>query len=474
MPATVSGQLALADDAIALTDIAGHVANMGIAGRLTIGLAQPRKIDGEFELGGLDVPAALAAMMGMPVSATELWPSEPFEAGLMGGRAGEIRIKAARAMLVPKLLARDLRATVRFDDSGVVLQGVNAEVGGGRMTAELAARYGAEGLATRGHVRFAAANAAELLPGDGAFRGQITVDLAAEGSGRSANALIGSLTGNGSFTLQNGTIERLDPAVFDVLLRAVDGGLPTDAGRVRAFLDKALAAQALPIALAEGSIALTAGQARLGKMIVHTPGAELTAGGSFNLMDAALDARLFLAGAQGIGGVANARPDIAIYLKGPVAAPKRTIDVAALSSWLALRSVEQQAKKLELLEQAKKLEEAKKLELMEQAKKLEVIEGSASTSDARPKDRPVVVAPSAPVPSATAAVPSVPVQRQGSPRPAAPHPEATSPIVRAEPELQPERPRPAPRQVAPPKPLPPPPKPAPPPINLLPFFGPRT
>ena len=245
VPATVSGQLALGDDAIALTDIAGHVANMGIAGRLTIGLAQPRKIDGEFELGGLDVPAALAAMTGMPVSATELWPSEPFEAGLMGGRAGEIKIKAARAMLVPKLLARDLRATVRFDDSGVVLQGVNAEVGGGRMTAELAARYGAEGLATRGHVRFAAADAAELLPGDGAFRGQITVDLAAEGSGRSANALIGSLTGNGSFSLQNGTIERLDPAVFDVLIRAVDGGLPTDAGRVRAFLDKALAAQAL-------------------------------------------------------------------------------------------------------------------------------------------------------------------------------------------------------------------------------------
>ena len=97
-------------------------------------------------------------------------------------------------------------------------------------------------------------------------------------------------------------------------------------------------------------------------MVVHTPGAELTAGGSFNLTDALLDARLFLAGAQGIGGVANARPEIAIYLKGPVAAAKRTIDVAALSSWLALRSVEQQAKKLELLEQAKKLEEAKKLD----------------------------------------------------------------------------------------------------------------
>jgi large subunit ribosomal protein L24 len=37
-------------------------------------------------------------------------------------------------------------------------------------------------------------------------------------------------------------------------------------------------------------------------------------------------------------------------LKGPIDAPKRSIDVAALSSWLALRAVEQQSKKLDVLE----------------------------------------------------------------------------------------------------------------------------
>jgi hypothetical protein len=37
-------------------------------------------------------------------------------------------------------------------------------------------------------------------------------------------------------------------------------------------------------------------------------------------------------------------------LKGPINAPKRTIDAAALANWLALRAVEQQAKKLDALE----------------------------------------------------------------------------------------------------------------------------
>ena len=146
-------------------------------------------------------------------------------------------------------------------------------------------------------------------------------------------------------------MERLDPAVFDALMRAVDAGLPIDAVRVRAWIEKALAASALPITLAEGAITITAGQARLNNTIVRTPAADLTAGGSFNLgrcgNRCAGRARRFT---EGKGGVAKARPELVITLKGPLAAPKRTIDVAALSSWLALRSVEQQSKKLDVLE----------------------------------------------------------------------------------------------------------------------------
>ena len=236
-----------------------------------------------------------------------------------------------------------------------------------------------------GQVRFANANAGELLPGDGVLSGRITLDMTAKGSGRSATALIGSLAGNGSFTLENGKVEHLDPAVFDAVIRAVDGGLPIDAARVRTWLDKALAARALPVDLAEGTITLTAGQARLSNTIVRTPAAELTAGGSVNLADGGLEARLTLAGSPGMGGIAQARPKIAITLKGPVANPQRTIDVAALSSWLALRSVEQQSKKLE------------------------VLEGRASATDVRSDDKPAPVAPSTPAPAATVAVPAASV-----------------------------------------------------------------
>jgi large subunit ribosomal protein L24 len=468
VPATVSGKLTLADQAVTLSEITGSVANMGVAGRLAIGLAQPHRIDGEFDLGALDVPAALAAILGMPASgaaATDLWPSEPFEGGLMHGYTGRIMIKSARAMLTPKLLARDVRATVRFDEKSLGVQSVEAEVAGGRMTAELTAERRADGLAASANIRFANADAAELLPGDGVMSGRITLDMTAEGSGRSATALVGSLTGNGSFTVDNGTVERLDPAVFDALTRAVDGGLPIDAVRVRTWLDKALAARALPVTRAEGSITLTAGQARLSNTTVRTPAVELTAGGSANLADGGLDARLVLSGSPGTGGVAQARPEIAITLKGPVANPKRTIDVAGLSSWLALRSVEQQSKKLDALE------------------------GRAPVSDVRPSDKPAPATPSTTTPAATAAMPAAPVPPyvkpqpvtppvatvppvMPPPRPAMPSAAIAAPVVPADPDAQARQKPVPPRPTLPQKP--PPARPTPPPINLLPFLAPRS
>jgi large subunit ribosomal protein L24 len=329
---------------------------------------------------------------------------------------------------------------------------VEAEFAGGRMTAELSAERRPDGLAAQGQVRFVNADAGELLPGDGVLSGRITLDMTALGSGRSASALIGSLAGNGSFTLRNGKVEHLDPGVFDAVIRAVDSGLPVDAPRVRAWLDKALAARALPVELAEGTITLTAGQARLSNTVVHTPAAELMAGGSVNLADGGLEARLTLAGPAGIGGIAQAPPKIAIALKGPVANPQRTIDVAALSSWLALRSVEQQSKKLE------------------------VLEGRAAATDARSDDKPARLAPTTPAPAATVAVPpaSAPphvVLPPARPPAAKPPAEIAAPVVRADPEAQEARPKPAPRPAPPP---PPQARPAPPPFNLLPFLAPRT
>jgi len=361
LPASLTVRLALREGMLQLTDVTGTVAGASVRGRLALGLQQqPITIDGELEVGALDLPAAIGAAIGMPAqgestvasgasNASALWPAEPFEQPLPS-LSGQVAVKAARVALTPKLSARDVRGAVHFGQAQLALQDIDGSIAGGRVSAELTLLRRADGLSARARMRLVGADAAELLPGDGSLSGRLTLDVTAEGAGMSPIALMGSLAGSGSFTLEKAGLLRLDPAAFDNVVRAVDQGLPIEAIRIRDRVDAALARGSLGIASAEGAITISDGQARLSNATVRAQRADLAANGSVNLTDGALDARLTLFGAGGAAGAADTRPEIGIVLRGPIDTPKRTIDVAALASWLALRAVEQQSKKLDVLE----------------------------------------------------------------------------------------------------------------------------
>jgi len=83
---------------------------------------------------------------------------------------------------------------------------------------------------------------------------------------------------------------------------------------------------------------------------VRPHGADLSPTGSIDLAENVIDARLVLSGPEVAGAPADTRPEVVIALKGSIDAPRRTLDVASFTSWLALRAVEQQAKRIDVLE----------------------------------------------------------------------------------------------------------------------------
>jgi uncharacterized protein involved in outer membrane biogenesis len=362
LPTSVSASVDLTE-ATLFTEVAGTVAGTSVAGRVVLRNQQPMTVDGDVEIGTLDLPAAIAVAIGIPAQAAAtnvstgagafkalgLWLAEPFERGLLRV-GGQLAVKAANVPLTPKLAARDVRGVLRIGESQLALQVIEGSMAGGRMAGELIfLRHGA-GLIARSRIRLTDANAAEMLPGDGLISGRLAFDVSAEGTGMSAGALIGSLEGGGRFTLENGKLARLDPAAFEAVIRAVDRGLPIDAISVREKIDSALASGGFAIARAAGSIVINAGQARLSNTTARAQGADLAVGGSVDLADGTLEARLLLFGTGGASSPVGARPEITIALRGPISAPRRTIDAAALANWLALRAVEQQSKKLDALE----------------------------------------------------------------------------------------------------------------------------
>ena len=126
LPTSLTARLGLSDGTVSLTDVAGTVAGTSVAGSLAVGLQQPMRIDGELELGAVDLPAAIAAIIGTPGAERErceLWSSEPFEPRLAGALSGQVAIKSARVALTPKLAARECTRGAELRRPGIGVAG---------------------------------------------------------------------------------------------------------------------------------------------------------------------------------------------------------------------------------------------------------------------------------------------------------------------------------------------------------------
>jgi hypothetical protein len=355
IPLAASARLALADGSVSLSDLKGTVAGTEIGGRLTVGVADPVKLNGELSLGALHLPATIAAVIGLPPVTGGSWPSEPFERGLIGAAEGSVKLRVGRVTLSPQLGVANMRSTLQFGQGSFALEEIDGSVAGGRVAGSISFERGEEGLSIDTHVRFAGANLADLLPGEGALTGRATIELDLQGTGRSPIALIGALKGDGTFTVQDGQIMRANPAVFAAVIRSVDDGLPIDAVRISDRTEAALGNGALNVALAQGEIAVAAGQLRLTNTAVRAKDAELGVTLGLDLSGSAIDARLVLAGAPGSGVLEGVRPEIALALRGPFEAPRRTLDVAAFTSWLALRAIEEKDKRIDALQSGREV-----------------------------------------------------------------------------------------------------------------------
>ena len=346
----VNARVATAGAAVNFDDVDARFGASTIRGRVSLGTGSPRRIDGALDVDTLDAEDLIAGLTGTPAYGAG-WSTAPFGGGVMGDLAGNVALKAQRAGITPRLALRDFGTALRFGKDAVSLDGITGTMAGGRFSGELSLRAGDNGLTAQGKLALSGADAAALI-GAGArppVSGTLDAAIDVEGSGFSAAALIGSLHGSGRVTLSDGQLAGLDPRAFAAAERTIDDGLAPEAPRVSGVVDKALESGHFPLPRAQGDVAISAGQMRLGDVRVQDGDAALALGGNLDLTDGTLDARLVLSGPAPSGGT---RPDIFVALSGPVAAPTRTVDASALIGWLTLRAIENQSKRLKAMESA--------------------------------------------------------------------------------------------------------------------------
>lgn len=341
----LSSKLTLAGDRLTFDDLDSIVAGSRLRGRLALTLAEQKSIDGEVGLDQISLAPVFAAAIG----ASGHDATEPLGQGLTSAWRGKVAFEALHGLLPGGAELQPVSGTIRSDGQSLTFDGIKGKIGGGEATASIDARQGVNGLALNANVQLSGVDSSALRYRSLAMpKGRASMQMTLLTQGRSASALTGAMSGSGVVTLEGLNLPGLDPRAFDVAIRASDSGQATDDVRLRQIVEPALAAGPLSIASAQIPFNIRDGRIRVGATTLAANGANAIVSGGYDIPADQADIRAALASTQ-VGSV-NSRPEIQLLAVGTPDGLTRSIDIAALSSWLAVRAIDRETRRLDAIE----------------------------------------------------------------------------------------------------------------------------
>jgi large subunit ribosomal protein L24 len=340
-----SSHVSLSGGKLTFDDLDSTMPGSRLRGHVALTLEGERHFEGEVGLDTLDLAPAFALAIG----AAGHDAAEPLGSGLLKGWRGRIAFQALRGSLPGGGELRPVSGSIKSDGQALTFDAIKGGIGGGEATANIDARQSANGIALNARVQLSGVDGAALrYRGLAMPAGRVSLQMTLASQGRSASALTGALSGSGTVTLESAGIAGLDPRAFDVAIRASDNGQATDDSRLRQIVEPALSAGALAVKSAQIPFNIRDGRIRVGATTLDAEGARAIVSGGFDIPADQADIRAVLASTA--AGQATSRPEIQLFAAGPPDALDRTVDVAALSSWLAVRAIDRETRRLDSIE----------------------------------------------------------------------------------------------------------------------------
>ncbi|MGY2904470.1 AsmA family protein [Bradyrhizobium sp. URHC0002] len=432
----LSSRVQLTGNRLTFDDLDSTFGGSRLRGSLAVTLGEEKEIEGEIGADQL----ALAPAFALALGAAGHDAAEPLGTGLAKGWRGRIAFQALRGLLPGGSELQPVSGVVKSDGNSLTFDAIKGKIGGGDVTASLDAKPGANGIVLNASVQLSDVDGTALRYRNLAMpAGRASMQMTLSSQGRSASALAGALSGSGTLTLEAARISGLDPRAFEVAVRANDSGQAKDDVRLKQIVEATLPAGALAVPSAQIPFTVRDGRLRVGATTLDGNGVRATVSGGYDIAADQADIRAALSLTMTAG-----RPEIQLLAVGTPDALSRSVDVAPLSSWLAVRAIDHETRRLEAIERGE---------------------------PPPPMPPPIVLPADGQPPIPEAALPSTPVTPKGRGPRQPPAKKATAPrppVVNAppapvagQPQVAPLPPpidvRPAPGSAA--KPKPPPPRP---------------
>ncbi|WP_454813413.1 AsmA family protein [Labrys neptuniae] len=403
-------------------DLTGTVLGMPLSGALTINAGKPTRLDGRLNFLKADGQLLGSLFSGADLSAGNTngnaFSDESFGAGTFDAFAGRLSVSAKTLRLSRRLPELDnARAVLNFGNGKVAVDDFAAKLAGGDVSGALQLSHAALDTAASGHFSLhkVALQGRQLS-------GELAMGVEFQGNGRSPDALMSSLTGGGTAELAQASLAGLSEKAFGQTVVAVDGGLSGDAGHVREAFERSLDEAPLKTGTINGNLSLAGGVLRLSSTRATSAQGSIALSGLLDLSDLTVKADIALSPTNPADGFGGPAPIIPVQLRGTIDALQKQVDVSSLVAWLSIRGVEQQARKLEVLEAQRRIEEkaqedARRAEALKMQKAIEDARRKAQLQVPAPTSPPLQLRPGAPVPATggagvplapTAGLPGVP------------------------------------------------------------------
>ncbi len=357
LPAKVNARVEADSETLSLRSMEGAVEDIQFAGNL----AMPRDrteiaLSGDLALSELDIGWLAESVLGEgAVSFYDgSWSNSGFAPSTFGDTRFDIAVTAQRALLPGTDAIRDFRSKLVLEDNELQLRDLAASWLDGTLGGSISlSNRGGSGIVS-GRFELADAQMAPLFwdyRGQPAASGDLDLSLTLEGSGKSMQGLVTSLTGTGIATVSDLEVRGIGSDALGRLLDAADReGFDTEAGNVARVADRIIRNGRLYSSRVSAPFTLAAGVVRVTNMRFEDTGVTVTGDARIDLPQDQIESELRIEYDPGLEALTGAVPAVALEFSGSIGAPSVRVNAAELTNFLSLRAFERERRRVELLQ----------------------------------------------------------------------------------------------------------------------------
>jgi hypothetical protein len=273
------------------------------------------------------------------------WPEVPLTRAAFGSIGGSLEMKASRIAIgtAAEIDNAQLGLSVNPDFLGIELK--SGTLAGGAVTGKVDIRNPSGDAAVSGAFELKGGSLGGLVwrrEDRPVASGRFDAQASFEATGRTIAALVGSVSGEGTFAIHDGEVRYVNLSAFDSILTASEAGRVFEGDELRDLFRSSFDSSTLPVREIGGAFRIAAGKVRAANLRLESADGASSGDATIDLNSLSIESGWTVMTAKKDESISGAAPQAQVVFIGPLAAPERRVNVSQLAEYLTLKALQRE------------------------------------------------------------------------------------------------------------------------------------